>query len=498
MKQKNSKRLRIIGVVAVILGIMIFVIWRYLGTAALVRTTLSGLTLGSLFFMIAAGLTLIFGLMDVLNFAHGAMFMLGAYMGWQFFTNPTFIFGVAPLIFSYATGLMVLPLIKPKLIHLNISEEWQNALPKIAFVIMLVLLLIGVWGVDIMALADTAMVAITTTTVSNPLAEISAQEPIARFWIRPLLLMLAGALTAVGIAKPGNKAEFASEDDTPKKIILVAALFTLSLLLTIFREVLPEAVLLMNGNLRFALAILVAVMFGLVFGMVIEITLIRPLYKRATFIVLMTLGLSFVIREVVQVLWTPLAYQMVRPPFFSQAGKAETVWEWFQNGNATLNIFGVTFPTYRLFIIALGILMFIFVTLLMTKTRLGMIIRAGVQDPEMVEALGINVRRVFSFVFALGVAMAALGGIGAAPFVPIQPLMGDQYQMQGFITVVLGGMGSYVGAFIGAMTLGLARAFGDYFALKLSLSPAIAEASTVIIMIIVLLIRPSGLFGKKE
>ena len=116
----------------------------------------------------------------------------------------------------------------------------------------------------------------------------------------------------------------------------------------------------------------------------------------------------------------------------------------------------------------------------------------------MVEALGINVRRVFTIVFALGVAMAALGGIGAGPFIPIQPLMGDQFQMQGFITVVLGGMGSYVGAFIGALTLGLARAFGDYFALKLSLSPAIAEASTVIIMIIVLLIRPSGLFGKKE
>jgi branched-chain amino acid transport system permease protein len=142
--------------------------------------------------------------------------------------------------------------------------------------------------------------------------------------------------------------------------------------------------------------------------------------------------------------------------------------------------------------------MFIFITVLMTKTRLGMIIRAGVQDPEMVEALGINVRSVFTFVFALGIAMAALGGIGAAPFIPIQPLMGDQFQMQGFITVVLGGMGSYVGAFIGAMTLGLARAFGDYFALKLSLSPAIAEASTVIIMVIVLLVRPTGLFGKKE
>jgi len=220
---------------------------------------------------------------------------------------------------------------------------------------------------------------------------------------------------------------------------------------------------------------------------------------RPFFIVLMTLGLSFVIRELVQLLWDPLAYQMSRPPLFAAAGKAATsVGEWLRNGSATINISGVIFPTYRLFVILLGVVMFVFVTVLMTKTRLGMIIRAGVQDPQMVEALGINVKQVFTMVFALGVALAALGGIGAAPFLPINPLMGDTYQMQGFITVVIGGMGSYVGAFVGALILGMARAFGDYYALKLSLSPAIAEASTVIIMIIVLLIKPRGLFGKKE
>jgi branched-chain amino acid transport system permease protein len=424
--------------------------------------------------------------------------MLGAYMGWQFFTNPTFIFGIAPLIFAFATGLMLLPIIKPVLIRMKFSESLQKLLPKLAFVLMIVLMALALWGFDIMSLADTAMVAITTTMTSNQLAELSVQEPIGTFLVRVVLLFLAGLAAAVGISKPGDKTEFATHDELRKDAITVGGLLILTILLTIFRSALPEWVLLMDGNLRFVLAILVAVGFGFVFGAVIEITLIRPLYKRAMFIVLMTLGLSFVIREIVQVLWTPLAYQMVRPPLFAQTGRAESVMEWLQNGSATLNIFGVTFPTYRLFIILLGLLMFLMVFILMTKTRLGMIIRAGVQDPEMVEAMGINVRRVFTIVFALGVGMAALGGIGAAPFIPIQPLMGDTYQMQGFITVVLGGMGSYVGAFIGAMTLGLARAFGDYFALKLSLSPAIAEASTVIIMIVVLLIRPSGLFGKKE
>ena len=116
----------------------------------------------------------------------------------------------------------------------------------------------------------------------------------------------------------------------------------------------------------------------------------------------------------------------------------------------------------------------------------------------MVKALGINVRRVFTLVFALGAGLAALGGIGAAPFIPVEPVMGDRFLMQGFITVVIGGMGSYGGAAAGALLLGLARAFGDFLALKFSLSPAISEASTVIIMAVVLLVRPAGLFGKEE
>lgn len=104
----------------------------------------------------------------------------------------------------------------------------------------------------------------------------------------------------------------------------------------------------MNGNWRFLIAIAVAVGFGFMFGTLVEVTLIRPLYIRPFFIVLMTLGLSFVIRELVQLLWDPLAYQMVRPPLFAQPGKAENLLGWLRNGNATINISGVTFPTYRL------------------------------------------------------------------------------------------------------------------------------------------------------
>ncbi len=497
MNPKTKKALTI-SITFLVVAVATFGLYKSAGQQAFIRTALSGLTLGSLFFMVAAGLTLIFGLMDVLNFAHGAMFMLGAYMGWQLYTNPTFIFGMLPALLAFATGVMVGPAIKPYLIRWEISEKWQKALPRLAYALAIVLFVLSFLKFDIMELAKTAMVAVTTTTVSNPLAEISPQEPLSLFWFRPVLLLLVGLLVAFAVSKPGDKNEFAPLDKPLQKLIFPAVLLVFTIIFTLVRESAAEAILLMNGNWRFVIAIIIAVAFGFLFGAVTEITLIRPLYVRTFFIVLMTLGLSFVIRELVQLLWDPLAYQMVRPPLFAQPGKAANLMEWLRNGNTTIDIYGVTFPTYRLFVIFLGIVMFIFVTLLMTKTRLGMIIRAGVQDPQMVEALGINVKRVFTFVFAMGIALAALGGIGAGPFLPIQPLMGDQYQMQGFITVVIGGMGSYVGAFVGAMILGMARAFGDYFALKFSLSPAIAEASTVIIMVIVLLARPQGLFGKKE
>ncbi len=496
MSHKNKKILYIVLGVLLVAAVIIG-LYSYAGQEAFIRTTLSGLTLGSLFFLVAAGLTLIFGLMDVLNFAHGSMFMLGAYAGWQFYTNPTFIFGILPLLLAFATGVMLIPLVKPLLVRLDLSDSWQKRLPKLMYFAALIVAVLALFKFDIIGLAETAMVAATTTS-SNPLAELSPQEPLLRFVWRPLLLMLSGALVAVGVSKPGDRTEISAYDPIRKRLILPVVLFVLTIIFTLVRESASEAVLLMDGNLRFGLSILAATLFGLLLGSLIEITMIRPLYVRSFFIVLMTLGLSFVLRELVQVLWDPLAYQMVRPPLFAQPGRATTIAEWLMNGSSTISIAGVTFPTYRLFVILLGLVMFVFVTLLMTRTRLGMIIRAGVQDQQMVEALGINVKRVFTLVFGLGVALAALGGIGAAPFLPVQPMMGDQYQMQGFITVVIGGMGSYVGAFVGAMILGMARAFGDYFALKLQLSPTIAEASTVIIMIVVLLLRPQGLFGKKD
>jgi branched-chain amino acid transport system permease protein len=490
---KSNRTLIIIFLLLLFLGLIGYFT---MGQTSFVRTALSGLTIGTLYFMVAAGLTLIFGLMDVLNFAHGTTFMLGAYMGWQFFTNPSFLFGVAPLLIAFLAGISASSILQVYVTRWKIEESKRVWVQRAAVLVGLLVGLIGVWGVDFLDLAKTAMVAITFTT--DPLSELSAQLPLAAFWYRPLLLVLSGGLIALAIAGPGDKTKTIHADNAKRSWVVVIGLLVLTLISVLVRESGPEAVLLMNADLRFVLSLVAGAAIGAGFGAAMEVSLIRPLYVRPMYQVLVTLGVAYVFKELIQVLWEPLAYQMSRPPFFSQPGKADNLISWFSTHNTTVDILGVTFPSYRLFIILLGILMLAGLAILMNFTRFGMIIRAGVQDRSMVEALGINVRRVFTLVFALGAGLAALGGIGAAPFIPVQPNMGDAFQLQGFIVVVIGGMGSYGGAAIGALLLGMARAFGDYLALKFSLSPAISEASTVIIMAIILIVKPSGLFGKKE
>lgn len=482
-------------ILAAILILSIFG-WSTMGNAPFVRTMFSGLTLGALYFMVAAGLTLIFGLMDVLNFAHGTMFMIGAYAGWQFYTNPTFLFGIAPLVCALLTGLALGEPLKPYIIAWKIPEKWQQALRSVLILLAIGIGVAGILGLNLIKLAETAMVA--TMTMSNPLAEATSQEPLAVFWFRPLLLFLAGALLAVANDRPGDNTQVVPKTSFAKTWFMPGLIALAAIILTLVRESGPVAVLLMNADVRFFLSLAAGVLVGAGLGAVIEITLIRPLYGRPFYQVLITLGLAYVLLEIVRVLWSPLAYQMSRPPLFSQPDEAPSLWAWFSTHNVTINIFDVTIPSYRLFIILLGIVMLIALGLLMKSSRLGMIIRAGVQDRQMVEALGINVRKVFTTVFMLGAGLAALGGIGASPYMPLSPDMGDAFQLTAFITVVIGGMGSYSGAAIGALLLGLARAFGDYLALQFKLSSSIPEASTVIIMILVLLLRPAGLFGKKD
>jgi len=155
-----------------------------------------------------------------------------------------------------------------------------------------------------------------------------------------------------------------------------------------------------------------------------------------------------------------------------------------------------------------GIIVLVSVWILLRRSRLGMIIRAGVQDREMVEALGINVQRVFTQVFALGVGLAALGGVLAAPSIGLSNAMGESFLLNALIALAIGGLTSYPGAALGSLLVGLMQQFIiKYGQIGIPLpftdavfkpSPPIVPASTIILMVIILLILPNGLLGKKE
>jgi branched-chain amino acid transport system permease protein len=286
-------------------------------------------------------------------------------------------------------------------------------------------------------------------------------------------------------------------------------LLAIGCLILISRDAGEQFMLGLSVDMRFLLALIIGTLAGALVGMAIEMVLIRPFYGNPVTQLVLTLGLSIAFLDLIEGIWGEEGNPPMQPPsFFTEGCRSDSLLAWFSEHCRSLDVLGRAFPTYRLFIIAVGVLVFIAVGLLLRRSRIGMIIRAGVQDSEMVQALGINVRQVFTFVFALGSGLAALGGVIAAPFLGVYPAMGAAFQLQAFIAVVIGGMGSYAGAAIGTLLLGLARAFGDHFVaagidlpfLEAALkgSPALARASTVLIMAIVLLVRPAGIFGKKE
>jgi branched-chain amino acid transport system permease protein len=147
------------------------------------------------------------------------------------------------------------------------------------------------------------------------------------------------------------------------------------------------------------------------------------------------------------------------------------------------------YPLYRLVLAGIGLLCALGLYLLVAKTRLGMIVRAGSYDRTMVRALGINVTPIFSLVFGLGAALAAFAGVLAAPILSVSPGMGDKIIIIAFVVVVIGGIGSIKGAFVGALLVGLFDSFGKI------LFPSVSSLIIYALMAAVLIWRPHGLFG---
>ena len=292
--------------------------------------TVAGLAMGMLIFLVASGLTLIFGLMDVLNFAHGALFSWGAYAG-----------------FTVAVAL-------------DARRGWAAA-PSV--------------------------------------------------WLNALLLLLA-----------------------------VAA----------------------------------AVAVSFVLGVLLERVIVRPVYGQHLFQILITLGATIVLEEVIRVAWGPNDQVMPVPATFQGS------WD-------VADVVVLRFPAIA---IGLGLLVYGAMQWLLTRTRVGLIVRAGVENREMVQVMGHDIHRYFTAVFAVGSGLAGLGGLMWGMFgQSIRPSMGGEQLIFAFIVVIIGGLGSVTGSLVGALLVGLAY---NYVAF---LVPKAAIGVTMGIMVLVLLVRPTGLYG---
>ena len=235
------------------------------------------------------------------------------------------------------------------------------------------------------------------------------------------------------------------------------------------------SVLHLTGN--FWLALLLAPTATAIVGVLVERFLLRKVHAFGHIgELILTVGVALVILEGVKAGWgtenLPLS-----PP---------------ESLQGLINIAGLEYPVYRLFVIGIALLLLIILTIILYKTRLGMVVRAAVSDADMVNSLGVNVPLVFMFVFGIGTWMAGIAGVVIAPILTVFPGLADQMGMDAFIVVVVGGFGSLGGAFLVSIICGLLNSYGIQFISSL------APVLMFIFMAIVLTIKPMGLFGERE
>lgn len=226
----------------------------------------------------------------------------------------------------------------------------------------------------------------------------------------------------------------------------------------------------------FWLAVIVGALAVGVIGAGIEFAAIRPLYERADADLdqlIVTFGFVLVIHEGVRFIWGSGSYSIDPPDVF----------------NFSVSLGGSTFSAYRLVVIGLAVAVLVGLWLFITRTYFGSLVRGTSSDREMASMLGVDVPRLYTAVFFLGSVLAGLGGALSSPLQSTSPSLGDQVIIDAFIVVVIGGLGSISGAFVGAMLIGMMQSLGPQFISAGSI------AIPFLAMVIVLLLRPEGLFG---
>lgn len=229
-----------------------------------------------------------------------------------------------------------------------------------------------------------------------------------------------------------------------------------------------------TGNLF--LAVLLGIPLAILLGLIVERLLITHLYDRDhLYQVLLTFGLILIFNELQSVIWGDDPHGVPIPEILKGSLPLTDV---------------LSYPYYRIFVSLACLALAGGMYFVIQRTRLGMMIRAGASNREMVESLGINIRLLYAVVFSIGITLAAVAGMLAAPIESVYPGIGEQVLIICFVVVVIGGIGSIKGAFLGALAIGIADVFGQAFL------PGFASVAVYALMAVILIWRPSGLFGR--
>jgi branched-chain amino acid transport system permease protein len=233
----------------------------------------------------------------------------------------------------------------------------------------------------------------------------------------------------------------------------------------------PDSIIL--NILIFLLALIIAGLLVAILGIITERLVIRPVYGSHLFQIFITVGAMIVLEELIRIVWGPNDEVMPVPINFMGS------WD----------LFDVVVSKYPLIAIVIGFILYVIILMILRKTKLGTIVRAGVENPEMVQVMGHNIYRYFTGVFAAGSALAAIGGGMWATFAKsIHPGMGGEIIVFALIVAIIGGLGSMTGSVVGALMVGLSYNYVAY------LVPKAALGITMLLLVIILSIRPTGLF----
>jgi len=513
---ENLRKNLIFWITMLVLVFFFVIAARGMETKDWVITLLRGLSVGSVTFLVASGFSLIFGLLDVLNLAHGTLFMIGAYVAWTVYVRPdTFVDLLTPSLLL-VSGFLLSGVWSLLRMMLNLGKPMRRILPILGLVLSGVLLAnvmprypITIWDVGNYSQSPVSF----SFMADQGMLVLPAAEPFSL--ISPFAaiigLVFASLLASFSIHLFG-KSEQTNLTLSWKNFSGFGIVILCGVVVLLANDSITNFLVGLDSIWLFLFAVLVAVLVGVLLGVLMESTLIRPLYVRPIYQLMLTIGLSAIGIEVVRAIWGRPEFVMPKPSLFQGTGDgcpATSVVDWFEYHCSTIFVFDGRVRVYNeIFIPVIGVLVLIAVWVLLQRSRLGMIIRAGVQDREMVEALGINVRRVFTSVFALGVGLAALGGALAAPSMGLSNAMGESLLLNALIALAIGGLTSYPGAALGSLLVGLLQQFiTKYGAIGIPIpftdvvfkpTPPIVPASTVLLMVIILLILPNGLLGKKE